>query len=137
MGKLQLEIVTPEKVVLSKEVDLVVIPGAEGEFGVLEDHVSFLSAIIPGDLHFIADNNTEHFAVSYGFTEIFNNKVSVLVDSAEDVSKIDVERARKAMERAQDRLSRSKETDKIDVERAEAALRRARARLKAAEAQSN
>ena len=67
MGKLQLEIVTPEKVVLSKEVEEVVIPGSEGEFGVLEDHVSFLSAIVPGDLHFNADNDTEHFVVLLRF----------------------------------------------------------------------
>jgi len=133
MGKLQLEIVTPEKVVLSKEVEEVVIPGSEGEFGVLEDHVSFLSAIVPGDLHFNADNDTEHFVVGYGFTEVFNNKVSVLVDSAENVSQIDIERARQAMQRAQDRLSKSKETKGIDVERAVAALKRAQARLKAAE----
>ncbi len=132
MGKLQLEIVTPEKVVLSKEVEEVVIPGSEGEFGVLEDHVSFLSAIVPGDLHFNADNDTEHFVVTYGFAEVFNNKVSVLVDSAENVSQIDIERARQAMQRAQDRLSKSKETKGIDVERAAAALKRAQARLKAA-----
>jgi F-type H+-transporting ATPase subunit epsilon len=130
MDKLHLEVVTPARVVLEKEVDIVVVPGSEGEFGVLPGHVSFLSGIVPGELRYTAGSEKEIVAVTTGFAEVFKNNVSILVDAAERAPEIDVERARKAMERAKERLSRDRSDNEIDFARAEAALRRAVARLK-------
>lgn len=130
MDKLHLEVVTPARVVLEKDVDMVVAPGSEGEFGVLPGHVSFLSGIVPGELRYTAGSEKEVLAVTAGFAEVFKNKVSILVDAAERAGEIDAERARKAMERAKERLSRERSDKDIDFSRAEAALRRAVARLK-------
>ena len=130
MDKLHLEIVTPARVVLEKEVDSVVAPGSEGEFGVLPGHVSFLSGIVPGELRYTAGSDKEILAVTTGFAEVFKNKVSILVDAAERASEIDADRATKAMERAKERLVHDRSDKDIDFVRAEAALRRAVARLK-------
>jgi F-type H+-transporting ATPase subunit epsilon len=130
MDKLHLEVVTPAKVALEKDVDSVVAPGSEGEFGVLPGHVSFLSGIVPGELRYTAGSEKETLALSSGFAEVFKNKVSILVDAAERASEIDADRARKALERAKERLARDRSDKDIDFARAEAALRRAVARLK-------
>ena len=133
MGKLNLEVVTPEKVMVSQEVDIVVAPGTMGEFGVLENHVPFLSGIEPGELRFSNGGQTERFLVTTGFSEVSNNKVSILVDAAEKVSEIDVERARKAMERAKERLAMDRGKEDVDFLRAEAALKRAIVRIRVSE----
>jgi len=130
MDKLHLEVVTPARVVLEKDVDMVVAPGSEGEFGILPGHVSFLSGIVPGELRYTAGSEKEVLAVTAGFAEVLKDKVSILVDAAERAGEIDAERARKAMERAKERLSRERSDKDIDFSRAEAALRRAVARLK-------
>ena len=134
MSELYLEVVTPEKVVVSQEVDIVVAPGTLGEFGVLPEHVAFLSGIVPGELRYSLDDKMESLAVTTGFSEVFNNRVSVLVDAAEMIHDIDVERAQRAMERAKERLAKDRGTEDIDFLRAEAALRRAIIRIKVAEA---
>lgn len=134
MSELYLEVVTPEKVVVSQEVDIVVAPGTLGEFGVLPEHVAFLSGIVPGELRYRLDDKMESLAVTTGFSEVFNNRVSVLVDAAEMIHDIDVERAQRAMERAKERLAKDRGTEDIDFLRAEAALRRAIIRIKVAEA---
>jgi F-type H+-transporting ATPase subunit epsilon len=133
MDKLHLEVVTPARVVLEKDVDSVVAPGSEGEFGVLPGHVSFLSGIVPGELRYTTDSEKETLVVTTGFAEVFKNKVSILVDAAEKASEIDAERAKKALERAKERLSHDRSDKDIDFVRAEAALRRAVARLKIVE----
>jgi F-type H+-transporting ATPase subunit epsilon len=81
-------------------------------------------------LRYTAGSEKEVLSVTAGFAEVFKNKVSILVDAAERVTEIDAERARKAMERAKERLSRDRSDKEIDFARAEAALRRAVARLK-------
>jgi len=133
MGKLHLEVVTPEKVMVSQEVDIVVAPGAMGEFGVLEGHVPFLSGIEPGELRFTSGNETERFLVTTGFSEVSDNKVSVLVDAAEKAMEIDSERALKAMDRAEERLAKDRGREDIDFLRAEAALKRAIVRVRISE----
>ncbi|MBW2203822.1 MAG: F0F1 ATP synthase subunit epsilon [Deltaproteobacteria bacterium] len=133
MGKLHLEVVTPEKVMVSQEVDIVVAPGTMGEFGILEGHVPFLSGIEPGELRFASGNQTERFLVTTGFSEVFDNKVSVLVDAAEKVTEINLERARKAVERARERLAKDRGGEDIDFLRAEAALKRAMVRIRISE----
>ncbi|MFH1351656.1 MAG: F0F1 ATP synthase subunit epsilon [Pseudomonadota bacterium] len=133
MGKLYLEVVTPEKVMVSEEVDTVVAPGTEGEFGVLPGHINFLSGIVPGELRYDTGTNKERMVVTTGFAEVSNDKVSILVDAAEKTSDIDIERARKAMERARDRLAMGRSAEDMDFVRAETSLRRAVARIKVAE----
>jgi F-type H+-transporting ATPase subunit epsilon len=133
MGSLFLEIVTPERVLVSQEVDMVVAPGSDGEFGVLPGHVLFLSGIIPGELRYTSGSERESMAVTTGFAEVSNDKVSVLVEAAEKVGDIDVDRARKAVERARERLAKERATEDIDFLRAENALKRAIIRLKVAE----
>jgi F-type H+-transporting ATPase subunit epsilon len=133
MGNLHLEVVTPEKVMVSQEVEIVVAPGSLGEFGVLEGHVPFLTGITPGEVRYTSGGQTEHLAVTNGFAEVSDNKVSILVDAAEKARDIDMERARKAMERAQQRLAKDRGAEDIDFSRAEAALKRAIMRMKVAE----
>jgi F-type H+-transporting ATPase subunit epsilon len=130
MGKLFLEVVTPARVVVSRDVDMVVAPGSEGEFGVLPGHVTFLTGIVPGGLRCNAGSESESLAVTTGFAEVSGNKVSVLVDAAEKASEIDPDRAKRAMERAKERLSMDRSRKEINFMRAEAALKRAAARLK-------
>jgi F-type H+-transporting ATPase subunit epsilon len=136
MGKLKLEVVTPEKVLVSSDADMVVAPGTMGEFGILEDHVPFLSGILPGELRFTLDGKPEYFAVMDGFLEVSRNKVSVLVDAAESAKDINIERAREALERARARLAKERGAEDVDFTRAEAALKRAISRLKVAEKKS-
>ena len=133
MGRLFLEIVTPEKIVVSQEVDSVVAPGSDGEFGVLPGHIHFLTGIVPGELRYNTDTGKESMAVTTGFAEVSNDKVSILVDAAEKTSEIDAERARKAMERARERLGKDRRAEDIDTLRAEAALRRAIVRIRIVE----
>ena len=133
MERLYLEIVTPENVLVSQEVDTVVAPGSEGEFGVLPGHIHFLSGIVPGELRYDSDTTKESMAVTYGFAEVSNDRVSILVNAAEKAPDIDVERARDAIARAQERLAKDKATEDIDFSRAETALKRAVMRIKVAE----
>jgi F-type H+-transporting ATPase subunit epsilon len=133
MGNLHLEIVTPENVMVSQTVDIVVVPGTMGEFGVLEGHVPFLSGVVPGELRYTSDGRTERMVVTTGFAEVSDDKVSILVDAAERGRDIDLERARGALERAKERLAKDRQAQDVDFIRAETALRRAMARIKVAE----
>jgi F-type H+-transporting ATPase subunit epsilon len=131
MGRLYLEVVTPERVLVSQEVDAVIAPGTEGEFGVLPGHVLFLSGIVPGELRYTSGSAESSMVVTTGFAEVSNDKVSVLVDAAEKPSEIDRERARRAIERARARLAKERDSKDIDFTRAELALKRAIARVRA------
>ena len=133
MAKIFLEVVTPEKVVVSQEVDLVVAPGTEGEFGVLPGHILFLTGIVPGEMRYSSGSETESFVVSTGFAEVSDNKMSILVDAAEKGGDVDLDRAQKAAERARERLAKGKSAEDVDYARAEIALQRATARIKVAE----
>uniref|UniRef100_A0A7C5AKZ1 ATP synthase epsilon chain n=1 Tax=Desulfobacca acetoxidans TaxID=60893 RepID=A0A7C5AKZ1_9BACT len=130
-NKILLEVVTPDRKVVSTEADVVVCPGVEGQFGVLYGHVPFLSALSIGEMYYRDGAKTEYLAVSGGFAEVTGTKVTVVAEAAELGREIDVERARRALERAQARLAAAK-TEAIDWARAEAALRRALTRMKVA-----
>jgi F-type H+-transporting ATPase subunit epsilon len=132
MGKLYLEIVTPEKVLESLEVDTVIAPGTEGEFGILPGHINFLSGIVPGELRYQNGNKWAYICVTTGFAEVSGDRVSILVDSAERADDIDLDRAQSAMERAKERLAKDRSNKDVDFFRAEAALKRATARIKTA-----
>jgi F-type H+-transporting ATPase subunit epsilon len=129
--QLLLEVVTPDRLVLSTEAEVVVCPGAEGQFGVLPGHIPFLSALEIGEMYYKAGGKTEYLAVSGGFAEVTGEKVTIVAESAEVGREIDVERARRAQERAEKRLAAAK-TEEIDWARAEAAMRRSLMRMKVA-----
>ena len=127
MASLQLDIVTPEQLILSSPVDYVGTPGIEGEFGVLPGHVPFISTLCIGALHYNTNGKTCHVFVSGGFAEVSDNKVTILAESAEEVGNIDFARAEAARKRAEQRLN--DKTDDINITRATASLHRAVARL--------
>ncbi|WP_448874147.1 F0F1 ATP synthase subunit epsilon [Desulfobulbus propionicus] len=134
MAQIQLEVVTPNGAVVSEEVDIVTAPGVGGEFGVLANHAPFLSTIKTGTLSFKKDRVSKFLMVTGGFTEVSNNKITFLVESAEYGNDINVERALRAKERAEKRLAQAQQsTEKINRVRAEAALQRALARIRTAE----
>ena len=130
-GKLLLEVVTPEKLLLSQEVDEVIAPGGEGEFGVLPGHCHFLSTLKIGELRYRAGGTTHYMAVIWGFAEVTPKGVTILAEIGEKAEEIDVERAQAAVEKAQRRL----ETGGLpsDVEEARISLEKARLRRKIAE----
>lgn len=130
MSTLKLEVVTPERTVVQEDVEMVVCPGVEGEFGVLPHHVSLLSALKIGPLRYRANGNDDLIFVSGGFVDVNGDKCSVLAESAERADSIDQARAREAKERAEARLAEHK--DDLDEERAIAALQRAIMRIKIA-----
>ena len=129
--QLLLEVVTPDRLVLSTEADVVVCPGVEGQFGVLPGHIPFLSALDIGEMYYKAGGKTEYLAVSGGFAEVTGEKVTIVAESAEVGREIDVDRAKRALERAEKRLAAAK-TENIDWARAEAAMRRSLMRTRVA-----
>ena len=134
MAQIHLEVVTPSGSVVSEDVDIVTAPGVSGEFGVLANHAPFLSTIKTGTLSYKKDRSTKVLMVTGGFTEVSNNRITFLVESAEFGTDIDVERALRAKERAEKRLLQAQQsTEKINRVRAEAALQRALARIRTAE----
>jgi F-type H+-transporting ATPase subunit epsilon len=134
MPTFQLELVTPEHVVLSERVQSVRVPGSEGSFGVLAGHAPLMSALTVGLVKVVHENGDEEFiAASGGFVEVGPEKVIVLADAAERAEEIDVARAEAAVSRARQRLNSG---EAIDYPRAQAALARAMNRLKAAHAAS-
>jgi F-type H+-transporting ATPase subunit epsilon len=129
--KILLDIVTPEKKVLSETVDIVVAPGEEGEFGVLPGHIPFLCKLRVGELRYRRGATSGHISIMGGYAEVLPDHVTILATAAEESSEIDVVRAKAARERAEKRLADAK--DKMEFIRAQAALQRAIARLKVAE----
>lgn len=130
--QIKLEVVTPDRMVLSENVDIVVATGSEGEFGVLHQHIPFLTTLQEGELRYREGGNLHYMAVNGGFAEVTPEKVTVLAEAAELAREIDIDRAKRARERAEKRLAEAKR-EELDHTRAEAALRRAMVRLKVAE----
>jgi F-type H+-transporting ATPase subunit epsilon len=132
MNELDLEIISPEKKVYSGKVKSVTIPGTKGNFQVLFNHAPLISTIEIGIIKLVlSDDSTRVFTTSGGSAEVLDNKVLILSDTVEPIDNIDIERARNAKERAEDRLTN--EGVIIDVDRARAALARALNRIKASE----
>ncbi len=130
--QIHLEVVTPAGAVVNEDVDIVNAPGYGGDFGVLANHAPFLSTIKIGLLTYEQGNDRKSLMISGGFSEVSNNKITFLVESAEAGSEIDVDRAMKAKERAEKRLAQATaHDDNFNQVRAEAALQRALARIKA------
>lgn len=133
-GNIMLEVVTPDKSVVTEEAQIVVAPGEYGEFGVLIGHTSFLTTLKVGMLRYKDTGGSERVVfVNGGFAEVLPNKVTVLAESAERRRDIDIERAKAALKRAEQRLAEARTREDIDFRRAEGALQRAIARIRIAE----
>jgi len=133
MDKLfDLEIITPHKVLYKAKIRHVRLPGSEGYFGVLAGHEPFVTTLTTGEIKIDLENGeTKYFAATGGMVEVLPNITTILVESAEEASEIDVERAIYAKERAERRLIEKPED--VDLERAKHALERAINRLKVSE----
>lgn len=130
-GKILLEIVTPEKLLLSSQVDEVIAPGSEGDFGVLPGHCHFLSALRIGELRYRIGEQTNHMALLWGYAEVTPTKVTVMAEIAEKAEDIDVERATAKVEEAERRLQAGGLPS--EVKEAQISLEKARLRKKIAE----
>ena len=129
---IRLEVVTPEKSVVSESAQIVMAPGILGEFGVLSGHTPFLTTLKTGALKYKDESGSERFVfVSSGFAEALPDRVTVLAESAERRKDIDVQRAKSAAQRAEERIQ-SGDKD-LDPDRAKAALLRAISRLQLVE----
>ncbi|MGF1678781.1 MAG: ATP synthase F1 subunit epsilon [Candidatus Methylacidiphilales bacterium] len=102
---LQLEIITPERLAYSETVDSVVLPGAEGELGILSGHVPLMTTTQPGELRVLQGGQIHHLAVGEGFIEVTGTKVTVLTDMALQESEIDEGHVEEALQRAQQALA--------------------------------
>jgi F-type H+-transporting ATPase subunit epsilon len=133
--KLTLEIVTPDRALLREEVDEVVVPGSQGEFGVLPGHTPLLSTLKIGELWYRQGQERHYLAIAFGFVEVLPDRVTVLAQVGERAQEIDVQRAERAKQRAEQRLAQSQphltQID-FDIERARIALMKSLLRLQVA-----
>ena len=124
MAELNLEIITPDKPIFNEVIESVTIPGTMGNFQILKNHAPLISTFDVGVVNIKSGGKLNYFSTSGGTVEVNNNKVLVLADSIEPIDQIDIDRAEKAKERAEERLKRKHEKD-MDEERAVIALKRA------------
>ncbi|MBI5342991.1 MAG: F0F1 ATP synthase subunit epsilon [Deltaproteobacteria bacterium] len=128
---IKLELVTPERMLVSEDVDEVIAPGYEGEFGVLPEHTHYLAILSIGILRYRKGNEVKKIALGGGFAEVEPEKVVVMADVAERAEEIDLERARRAQARAEAAL-KELTLDEDTYKKAHAALQRAMVRMAAA-----
>ncbi len=129
---IRIDIVTAERLVFSEDADIVIVPGVEGEMGILPHHAPIMTMIKPGEVLVRKGTEEYYLAVSGGFLEVKPDHITILADAAERADEIDIARAEAAKKRAEERLT-SRTATEIDSANAEASLRRALARLKVAE----
>jgi F-type H+-transporting ATPase subunit epsilon len=130
--KITLRVVTPTQLVLDEEVDEVTAPGALGEFGVLPNHIAFLTLLEPGEMSYKQGAARHYMAISGGYAEVLDNVMTVLTPAADFAAEIDKEQARRAREQAEKRMGELNYEDK-EFNTAAAALRWANARLQVAD----
>jgi len=130
MDKIMLEIVTPERRVVRTEVDEVVCPGIEGEFGVLPGHTPFLTALKIGELSYRIDNQRNFIAITWGYAEVDGSRVEILADMAETAEEIDLRRAEEAKAKAEAKLRGQPE--EVEFEQAQVSLEKAVIRMQVA-----
>ena len=127
---LQLEIVTPDRLLVNEQVDEVQIPGKSGYLDALPQHAPLITELAPGELTYKHGGTVNRLAVSWGFAEVLPDKVTVIAQAAERPSEIDVQRAQAAKQKAEEQLQHPKPD--TDYEAALAALQRAEVRLQVA-----
>ena len=116
MQKLTLSIVTPEKQLISEEADQIIVPGTEGDLGILYDHAPILTLLRPGQLSYEIEGKTVVLVVSGGYLEVTDNRVTVLAETAEFLDEIDRERAERAQAEAEKRLGQADISEEEYVE---------------------
>src|SRR4030095_8394433 len=133
--KLMLEIVTPDRALLREEVAEVVVPGSQGDFGVLPGHTPLLSTLKIGELWYRQGQERHYLAIAFGFVEVLPDRVTVLAQVGDRAQEIDVQRAERAKQRAEQRLAQAQprltQID-FDIERARIALMKSLVRLQVA-----
>jgi F-type H+-transporting ATPase subunit epsilon len=129
--KLKVDLMTPYKKVLSEEVDSITATGTMGEFGLLPGHAPFLTSLKIGELSYTKDGETFYLALNWGYLEVENDEVSILVETAERADDIDLARAKTALGRAEEALRRLTREDK-DFASHQASLERAMIRMQVA-----
>lgn len=130
MATIKLEIVSPDKLVYSEDISMLIVRSTAGDLGVMPKHAPMVAGLLPHAMRVKKDGSEEMIAVSGGFMEVQPDKITVLASAAELKVDIDEARAQKSYERAKQRIA-SKAAD-VDMARAEASLKRAMARLKVA-----
>src|ERR1700756_2369098 len=123
----QLEIVTPEKLVVKDTAEEMQLPGKNGYLGILPGHAPLITELAVGHISYRNGSDTHYLCVAWGFAEVLPDKVTILAEVAERSDDIDCERARRAKERAEKRLASN--DPQVDVPRAQNALARASTRL--------
>ena len=124
---LELQIVTPDRLLLREQVDEVEIPGSEGYFGVLPGHTPLLASLAVGEMWYRRGQEKTYLSIAFGFAEVLPDRVTILARLAERADDIDVERAEAARKRAEERLAQQQTA--VDYERARTALLKSMARL--------
>ena len=124
---MMLEIITAERQVYGEEVDMVIVPGIDGQLGILPHHAPLMTVLQPGEITIRKGGSDDYLAVTGGFLEVLGNRVSILADAAERSDEIDEERAQEAMRRAQERITG--QPAEMELGRAVASMRRAQMRL--------
>lgn len=127
MATLRLEIVTPEEKTYSEDVEMVTLPGSEGELGVYPKHVPLLTTLVPGELRVLKGGRETALAIGEGFAEIRSDGVSVLTDMALESEKIDIAAAEAAVERA--KAAMKEDTTPEQLVAIQASLQKALAQL--------
>lgn len=141
MATIQLEVVSPDNVVYSQDIAMLIVRSTGGELGILPRHAPLVTGLIPHAMRVKLPGESEEqlIAIAGGFMEVTPQKITVLASAAEEASTIDINRARECYRRAKERIEQfhqgGPEADRIDLHRAEIALQRAIARLKAAKAE--
>ena len=131
-GKMMLDIVTPERKLVSAEVDEVTAPGFYGEFGVLAQHTPYLCQLGVGVLSYRTGSARYFVSIIEGYAEVGPDKITILAESAERAEDIDAERAQESRQRARERMAGQKAEEELDFDRAELALKRAITRISVA-----
>ena len=127
----QLEIVTPEKMVVREPAEEMQIPGKDGYLGILPGHAPLITELGVGEISYRNGGQTRHLAVAWGFAEVLPDKVTILAETAERAQEIDVDRAQRAKQKAEQEL-KSGSAD-VDYDEAGAALQRAETRIEVAQ----
>ncbi len=123
---MHLKVITPDKILLSEEVDEVTVNTTEGTISILPQHMPLVTSLVPGEMELKAKGKIKHFAIAGGFLEVGKDQVTLLADFAVSSEEIEVDKAMAAKKRAEEILNRSKETvSERDFAIAQADLRRA------------
>jgi F-type H+-transporting ATPase subunit epsilon len=115
--QIQLELMTPERLLVREAVDEVIAPGSEGDFGVRAGHCFFLTALRVGELRYRQENEWHHFAIHWGYAQVQPDRVTVLAELAEAAHEIDIGHAEEQVHEAEAQLAASKKRDEMDAAR--------------------